>query len=201
MSMKLKDNLTVPNILSTIRILMIPFVVVAYFKENYILAIVLLALSGLTDVADGFIARHFHQISDLGKILDPIADKLTQFTVVVCLSVHHPWLIPVAILFAVKEILTLIGAVIFVHRGNATPYARWWGKMTTVVLYVTMGLFLLRDWYPQIPQEVTTVAVTLTLACLLFSFYNYLQIYLRGRRKPDADLPTGEVQPAAEPEK
>ena len=200
MSMKVKENLTIPNILSTIRILMIPFVVIAYFMQNYILAIVLLALSGLTDVADGFIARHFHQISDLGKILDPIADKLTQFTVVVCLAIDHHWLIPVAILFAIKEILTLIGAVIFVRRGNATPYARWWGKMTTVVLYITMGLCLLRDYLPSIPPEVTTVAVTLTIACLLFSFYNYLQVYLHGRRKT-AESPTGEEQPAEPSEK
>lgn len=185
--MKVKENLTIPNLLSTLRIVMIPFVMIAYLKENYPLAIGLLALSGLTDVADGFIARRFHQISDLGKILDPIADKLTQFAVLVCLAVRHPILIPVAAILAVKEILTLIGAMIFMHRGNATPYARWWGKMTTVVLFVTMGLFVLDDWFDRIPDPVTTVFVCLTVACMVFAFVNYLLIYLRGRRQPEAE--------------
>ena len=171
--MKVKENLTIPNLLSTLRIVMIPFVMIAYLKENYPLAIGLLALSGLTDVADGFIARRFHQISDLGKILDPIADKLTQFAVLVCLAVRHPILIPVAAILAVKEILTLIGAMIFM--------------MTTVVLFVTMGLFVLDDWFDRIPDPVTTVFVCLTVACMVFAFVNYLLIYLRGRRQPEAE--------------
>ena len=202
--MKVKENLTVPNLLSALRIVMIPFVLTAYLNGNYVLSIGLLVLSGLTDVADGFIARHYNQISDLGKILDPIADKLTQFAVLVCLSISHPNLIPVAAILAVKEILTLIGAMIFVHRGNETPYARWWGKMTTVVLYVTMGLVVLRDWIPAIPGEVTMVAVSLTIACLAFSFYNYLLVYLNGRKKPDQEHladPPAEDLPAESSEK
>ena len=195
MKAKVKQNLTIPNLLSTIRILMIPFLLIAYWHKEYVLAISLLVISGLTDVVDGFIARRFNQISDLGKILDPIADKLTQFSVVVCLSVTYPVLIPVAVIFAVKEILTLIGAMIFVHRGNETPYARWWGKLTTVVLYVTMGLFVLREWVPGVPPLLTTVFAVLTIACLAFSFFNYLGVYLKGR-KPAAQAPTEEPTPS-----
>ncbi len=184
----MKKIFTIPNILSIIRIIMIPFVAMAYFNGEYVLTITLLTLSGLTDVVDGIIARKFNMITDVGKILDPIADKLTQFTVVVCLTWHHPILIPVAIIIFAKELLMLIGAVIFVKRGNATPYARWWGKMTTVILYATMVLFVISELFINvIPDAVLITAMSATIACLLFSFFNYIIVYAEGR-KAKSDL-------------
>ena len=166
----MKKIFTIPNILSIIRIIMIPIVVAAYFKGNYMLTIILLVASGLTDVVDGFIARKFNMITDVGKILDPIADKLTQFTVIVCLAWHHAILIPVAAVIFAKELLTLIGAVLFVKQGNATPYARWWGKMTTVILYATMVLFVISELTNVIPDVVLITAMSITVACLVFPF-------------------------------
>ncbi len=186
----MKRIVTIPNILSFIRILMIPAIVVIYFssvKNHYIWSALLVLLSGLTDMVDGFIARRFNMISDVGKILDPIADKLTQFTVVVCLSINHPILIPVVAVIFLKELFMLIGAVIFVHRGNETPYARWWGKMTTVVLYATMTLFMISDIIA-ISDAVTVTAMSISIACLAFSFYNYLAVFVNGRKaKSDAE--------------
>ncbi len=178
----MKKIFTIPNILSIIRIIMIPVVVISYFKGNYMLTIILLLLSGLTDVVDGYIARRFNLITNVGKILDPIADKLTQFTVIVCLAWHHTILIPVAAIMFTKELLTLIGAVLFVKRGNATPYARWWGKMTTVILYATMVLFVISEFTNVIPDIVLTTAMSVTIACLVFSFFNYLVVYFDGRK-------------------
>lgn len=81
-----KQILTIPNLLSVFRILLIPLIVWLYCgKQDYLLAAWVLLLSGVTDIADGFIARHFHMVSDLGKVLDPIADKLTQTVALVCL--------------------------------------------------------------------------------------------------------------------
>lgn len=178
----MKKIFTIPNILSMIRIIMIPVVVASYFKGNYMLTIILLLLSGLTDVVDGFIARRFNLITNVGKILDPIADKLTQFTVIVCLAWHHAILIPVAAIMFAKELLTLIGAVLFVKHGNATPYARWWGKMTTVILYATMVLFVISELTNVIPDILLTTAMSVTIACLVFSFFNYLVVYFDGRK-------------------
>ncbi len=181
----MKKLFTIPNILSVIRILLIPVIVAVYFSEmdnSAAWAIALVLLSGLTDVVDGFIARHFNMISDIGKILDPIADKLTQFTVIICISLKHPLLIPVAVIIFIKEILMLIGAVIFVRRGNETPYARWWGKMTTVILYITMTLFIVSDIF-LIPDSIMITAVSLSIAGLAFSFYNYIIVYLSGKKK------------------
>ena len=177
----MKKNLTVPNLLSALRIVMIPFVAMAYFKGNYAWTVALLLLSGLTDVVDGLIARRFNMISDLGKVLDPIADKLTQLTVVVCLAWRHTMLIPVAAVLFAKELLTLIGAVLFVRRGNATPYARWWGKLATVILYAAMVLFVISELVDGIPDFVLIAAVSVTVVCLLFSFFNYLVVYFEGR--------------------
>ena len=84
---KLRWEWTVPNILSLFRIALIPVLVLTYLScDDIWLPASVLVLSGLTDLLDGWIARHFNQISEIGKLLDPIADKLTQFTVVVCLA-------------------------------------------------------------------------------------------------------------------
>ncbi len=180
-----KKIITIPNILSVIRILMIPAIVAVYFSDmenRYSIAIGLVLLSGITDVVDGFIARKFNMISDVGKILDPIADKLTQFTVTLCLAVRHSFMIPIAVIIFIKELLMLIGTVLFLHKGNATPQARWWGKMTTVILYLTMTLFIVSDIF-SIPDAVMLTAVSITIACLMFSFYNYLVVYFEGAKK------------------
>lgn len=195
-----KKVFTIPNILSMIRILMIPAIVMVYFSEienHYLIAIILVLLSGLTDVVDGFIARRFNLISDLGKILDPIADKLTQFTVTLCLAIRHPSMIPIAVIIFIKELLMLIGTVLFLHKGNATPQARWWGKMTTVILYLTITLFIVSDILI-IPDSITLTAVSMSIAGLMFSFYNYLVVYFEGAKKALSDKtnPKDEGEPA-----
>ncbi len=191
--MNVKKNITLPNLLSALRILMVPFLVAAYWHEQYPATAALLVASGLTDVLDGWIARRFHQISDLGKVLDPIADKLTQFTVSVCLAIRHPILIPVACIIFFKELFMLIGAVLFVRHGNATPYARWWGKLASVILYAAMLLFVGSDWIAGMPEGVTLTALAVSVACLMFSFLNYVLVYFEGRRPssnaPGADVP------------
>ena len=84
-----KDQiLTIPNLLSIIRLLMIPLIIWLYCEaQQYGLAVIVILLSGLTDIVDGFIARKYHMVSDFGKILDPAADKLTQAALILCLSV------------------------------------------------------------------------------------------------------------------
>ena len=84
----LKKIITIPNVLSFFRILLIPFIIWFYcYKKDYTLTLVVIIVSGLTDVIDGFIARRFNMISDFGKIFDPFADKLTQITIINCLII------------------------------------------------------------------------------------------------------------------
>ncbi len=182
-----KKIFTIPNILSIIRIILVPIIVWTYFdkniENNYLVAFLLVILSGFTDVCDGVIARKFNLITDIGKILDPIADKLTQFAVVCCIAITNEMMRVVAVVIFAKELLMLIGAVIFVKDGNETPYARWWGKITTVVLYATMLLFILSDFIKFVlPDWLTVTSVSLCIAFLSFSFLNYALIFIEGKK-------------------
>ena len=106
----INQNLTVPNAMSVFRILVIPFFAYFFLKGNLTAAIVALGLSGLSDALDGMIARHFNQITELGKMLDPLADKLTQGTVAICIAVHYPSIWPLLALLVLKELVMLCAA-------------------------------------------------------------------------------------------
>lgn len=110
-------NLTVPNAMSLFRILVIPFFAYFFLKDNLTAAVIALALSGLSDALDGFVARRFNQITELGKMLDPLADKLTQGTVAVCIAVRYPTICPLLFLLVTKELVMLCGACFLLHRG------------------------------------------------------------------------------------
>ncbi len=186
--MNSKKILTIPNVLSTFRLLLVPLIVWMYFDDNikfhFLFAFILVVVSAVTDVVDGYIARKYNMVTDLGKVLDPIADKLTQFVVIICLACDYPLMTVVAVIIFAKEILMLIGAVLFVRDGNETPYARWWGKLTTIVLYATMLLLILAEFIIfSLPDWVLVTAVSLCIACLVFSFLNYALIYIEGRNK------------------
>ena len=107
--LKKENILTIPNLLSLIRILLIPFIIWLYCAQKaYLCTIIVIALSGFTDIIDGIIARKFNMVSDVGKVLDPVADKLTQATLVICLTARYPWMWALLALFAVKECLMLL---------------------------------------------------------------------------------------------
>ncbi len=181
----MKSVFTIPNILSMIRICLIPFIVWFYFdgttSDNLIIVAVLVIVSGLTDVIDGFIARRFNMISDVGKILDPIADKLTQASVAFCLATQHRTLIPLVIIIVVKELLMLIGALVVIQKGEEeTPYARWWGKLATVVLYSLMVVIIISDYFNKlIPDLAITFLSSVAIAFVFFSLLSYLNIYFK----------------------
>lgn len=191
--MERKNNwMTIPNLLSILRLILIPIFVVTYFwpfENHYVYAIIIVGFSGLTDILDGVIARRFNMISDLGKILDPLADKLTQASVLICLSISHPGLIPVVLLLFVKEICQLIGAILLFKRFEVKqpPAARWWGKASTVILFLTMMIVVLGDILPDFPPVIQIIMITLSFVALAFAFAGYyLKIYRELRKKVEA---------------
>ena len=128
--------ITIPNILSTVRLLMIPFMLWAYcVLESPAITAILVVLSGLTDVVDGFIARRFNMISDLGKALDPVADKLTQIAILFCLVTRFPLILLPLILIIVKEVSAGVLRAIILHKAKEVEGAVWHGKANTVILY------------------------------------------------------------------
>ena len=132
----------VPNILTVIRFLLIPFIVIYIFTGNYILAFVFFTISGLTDIADGFIARKFNLISNFGKLMDPLADKLTQIATLTSLVMTQ--IIPIWILLIVllKEFIMICGAS-FLYGKDVVVYSKWYGKLATVLFYIAIVVSLL----------------------------------------------------------
>lgn len=166
-----KKIITIPNILSTFRLILIPFMLWAYCSlESPALTAGLVVLSGLTDVVDGFIARRFGMISDLGKALDPIADKLTQIAILFCLLSRFPLILLPLILILVKEISALVLRGIILHKAKEVEGAVWHGKANTVILYTVMFIHIV--WY-NIPSAVSTVFILVSSSMMLLSFVLY----------------------------
>ncbi len=176
---------TVPNLLSIARLALIPLLLWLYLKkEAYGWTAAVLLLSGLTDVADGCIARRFHLVSDFGKALDPVADKLTQFAMLLCLVHRFPaMLIPLSILVA-KELITGLFSLVVVCTTKTVEGADWHGKVCTVLLYGTMALHLL---FPHIPQSLSRGSILACTAMMVISFILYTIRNIRaltGKREP-----------------
>lgn len=186
-----KQVLTVPNLLSLLRFLMIPLIVWLYLgKQNYYAAVAVIVLSAITDVADGIIARKFNMVSDLGKIIDPIADKCTQAALIICLAIRYKLLIVLICVFAAEEITKLVLGALILKRSDSVNSAKWYGKMTTVLLYATMTALIL---FPNIPQTVAQILIWLCMAAVLFSFVMYLIFYVKILIKINKKAPENEI--------
>ncbi len=167
--------ITIPNILSMLRILTVPFIVWSYVTlENSRLAVAILAFGVLTDVADGFIARRFNMVSDLGKGLDPAADKLTQAAIMICLLAQHKQMLALIILFTVKEVYVSFCAWLALHYCGRVDSARWFGKLSTTVIYTSCGVLF---FFPDLPLGVVDALIGLCFALLTLSGVLYGRHY------------------------
>lgn len=175
----LHDILTFPNLLSFLRI---PMAFLFYYFYNWgngtgvILAAVTLLVSALTDLLDGKIARHFDQVSEFGKILDPVADKITQATFILCLFQHYPSTIPLFIFFVIKEVTIGIFALIAVTKSGENHGALIYGKVNTVLLYICLGLLL---FWVGMPAYVASLILDIAFLSLLGTMTLYLIAYVR----------------------
>lgn len=171
---------TIPNIISFFRLLLIPIFVVLYFKNNipnhYVWAVVVVLVSGASDVLDGIIARNFNMVSDLGKVLDPIADKLTHAVVLLCLAIQHTVIFPMFAVLFIKELLTLFAAVHLLSSGTKPISARWWGKLSTVVIFLTMFYTVMMDIF-SLPSLPLVILVVLSIICMLLSVGGYFHMF------------------------
>ena len=171
-----KDLFTIPNMLSLFRLLLIPVYVVIYFKEEYAIAAGILAVSCLTDAIDGKIARKFHMISTIGKFLDPVADKATQFTLTVCLAIKYPVLWNLAALFVLKEGFQLIAGIAEFRKGKMLTGALLSGKICTAILFLSLILLVLMpDLHPVAIDIITAVDA----GFMLISLTHYALTYYR----------------------
>lgn len=175
-----KDVFTIPNMLSIFRLMLIPVYIAiylnAYAPVHYAIAASVLAVSCLTDLIDGKIARHFNQISTLGKFLDPVADKATQFTLTVCLAVKHPILWNLVILFVIKESFQLIAGIIQFRKGKMLRGALITGKVCTTVLFISLIIMVLM---PNLSKAVVEIITIVDAVFMLVAFTHYALTYFR----------------------
>lgn len=173
-----REIFTIPNLLSLLRLLLLPIYARIYLtateQYQYILAGSIMAVSCLTDLIDGKIARHFNQITNLGKVLDPLADKITQFTLTLCLTLRHPVLKPVLALFIVKETFQLVVGILFLSRGMMLDGALMEGKVCTTVLFVSLITMVI---FPELHPSVVDAIAAVDSVFLAMSFLSYGRAY------------------------
>lgn len=196
----LKDNLhtifdgcmTIPNLLSVIRICLIPVLAVLYLKGYIWWSVLILVISGLSDFFDGKIARKFNQISNLGKMLDPIADKLTIFALAIVLFIKFKnaqsesmqafaW---VFLLFIAKDIIMLLGGALIIALGARPAPAAIYGKVATFMFYAVMILII--AFGPEVgaissvnaaytlPEIAVYILVIIALVLTFVAFFSYI---------------------------
>jgi len=183
-----KEIFSIPNLLSLFRLCLIPVYAYIYLNATedyqYLIAGTIMAVSCITDMIDGKIARHFNMITTVGKILDPLADKITQFTLTLCLSLKYPVLMPVLALFLVKEMFQLIVGIIFLRRGRMLPGALMAGKVCTTVLFVSLIAMVL---FPNMNEAAVDAIAILDALFLGISFISYILAYF-GKNQKVQDL-------------
>lgn len=174
-----KDVLTIPNLLSLFRLLLIPVYVVIYLKaeetKDYMIAGVILAISCLTDMIDGKIARKYNLITTLGKFLDPLADKVTQFTLILCLAIRYRVLWSVLTLFVLKELFQLVAGAVAAHHGYILKGALFSGKVCTTVLFVSLVALVV---FPNMNVTTVNLIALIDGVFLMVAFSDYFLTYL-----------------------
>lgn len=175
----------VPNALSVLRMALIPVFMTLYLLGLDEWAFGVLLVSGLSDCVDGYLARRLNQITDCGKLLDPLSDKLTQVAVVVCLSVRYRELLPLTVLCFVKELCQGIGGVILLRKNTAVRGSMWFGKVSTVVFYVCMLCIVL--WHDEMAPWLLIGLVALAGLTTLLAFIGYFYLFITICRAEKAD--------------
>ena len=191
-----KEILTIPNLLSFFRLILIPVYMVIYLNaqegKDYLLAGSILAGSCLTDMVDGKIARAFNMITTFGKFLDPLADKLTQFALLLCLAIRYPVLWAVFSLFVLKELFQLFAGIITAKHGYILKGALISGKICTTVLFVSLVAMVI---FPEIKSSTINLIAMADGVFLMIAFADYLLTYLgkKNRFQPLDDAPSADI--------
>lgn len=178
----------IPNLLSVFRILLIPLFVYLFMYDGYhgmLWGGAVFLLAGVTDVVDGFLARRYNWITDVGKLLDPLADKLMQIAAIICLYLRE--LIPVWLILTIiaKELLMIGGATLILKRGKIYVHSDWYGKLGTTVFYAVVVIIILIDnRYPNVSNLLSILLLLLTLfTFVMYYIKTYRGEYVKVRRE------------------
>ena len=171
---------TVPNLLTYLRFLLVVPFIFFFLNKNYIAAALCIGFSGLSDCLDGFLARKLDQVTSLGKILDPIADKVTLVSVAVCMVIYMPSLLPIMLVMIGKEFLMLLGGLILLIMKITPPPARWYGKVATVIFYLSVcTIIFLKAAFNITNDMLITVTFIVTAAFMVFALVMYAALIVK----------------------
>ena len=171
---------SIPNVLSMIRLALIPLYIIIYLNAesyfHYYVSAGILAVSCLTDLIDGKIARHFNMVTTIGKVLDPLADKATQFTLILCITIRKnlPLLWGLIGLFIIKESFQLIAGSMILRKGKILAGAVLPGKISTAILFITLVLMIM---LPDLSDSTINTIALVDAGFLAISFFAYILVY------------------------
>jgi len=183
---------TVPNILVYIRILLVPVFVYIYINaksdKDYYAALCVMIVAFLTDFFDGKIARRFNLVTDLGKILDPIADKLYQFAVAICLVAKYRLMIIIVIIIFIKELIMGLMGLVLLDKGGKVFGARWYGKICTGLVDCSMAFLFLSPlvYTEKAPSTLCTVLICICAVVLVITGDLYTRLFWAKIKEADA---------------
>ncbi len=173
--------MNIPNALSIFRIVLIPVFIHYYINVNDpYMALLVLFLSGVSDFLDGVIARKFNMITYLGQILDPIADKLTQAAVGICVAIEHRSFIPAIVVFFIKEICMALGTMIFLKKNVRLKAAEFAGKLSTAVMYLVLAVLII---VPNMSNSNVMILSAISIVVLLNALWCYFRIFMSEYKK------------------
>lgn len=172
----------IPNLLTALRLLIVPFLGYFMYSEKYFHAIILFALGGFTDILDGYIARKYNFITKWGKFFDPLADKLMQITALVFLVLQHFIPIVVLVIVVLKEALMLVGGIMLYRKGKTVIGANWYGKLATVIFYfaILATIILSLERFRNNNTEIAIyISFGIAVVCTIFALIRYINIYFK----------------------
>ena len=175
--------MNLPNTLTLLRLIMVPLFSGLFRSGAYIWALVIFLLAAATDALDGFLARRLHQITNFGKLADPLADKLMTLTMLYNLC--HAGYVPtwILVVMAAKELFMVVGGSFLVSRRNVVPYSTWAGKVTTVTFIIS--IVFVYPWHEyHMLRRVGGVLMTVAVGFALFALVSYILQYIKYRKKP-----------------
>jgi len=187
-----REFFTVPNILVYIRVLLIPVFVYIYINANsntdYYLAMLVMVIAFLTDFFDGRIARKYNLVTDLGKILDPIADKLYQFSVALCLMIEFPKMFVVAVLLFIKEMIMGLMGLVLLDKGGKEFSAKWYGKVCTGIVDCSMVFLFVSPlvFSGNTPYKICNILVYTCVVALVITSVLYTRLFAEKIKEADA---------------
>ena len=177
-----KNQMNLPNFLTLIRFLLVPVMTIFLVKQNFTIAITSYILAGITDVLDGYIARKYNLITKLGKILDPMADKLLQFSALVGLWIIEVIPFWITLIFFLKEIFMGLGAIKLLKNKDVVVPSKWFGKLSTIFFFIAI-IFSMLSVNLVILKPYVLPMFILALLSLFFAFTMYLINFIKVTKK------------------